>query len=414
MIGATLSRPQVFAWRNAVLVTFGLSGLALASWLSRVPAVRDELGVSTTTLGLVLFGIAAGSMGGLTLSSHVIARLGTGRTVLASMGLGVLGLPVAAVGALVASPLLCFAGLVVFGFGNGMCDVAMNVAGAANERALGRTVMPLFHAMFSGGTVIGVGLGAVAELWHVPILLHVSAIAAITIAAAALAVRRYESETHDAAEHAAHDDPTAGWRGRLAAWLEPRTLLIGVIVLGMAFAEGSANDWLPLAMVDGHGLDHAGGAMVLGVFLASMTAGRLGGGPLLDRFGRVPVLRASAASAAAGLALIIFMPSTAMAIAGAVLWGLGSALGFPVGMSVVADDPRRAAARVSAVATIAYLAFLAGPPVIGVLADHVGLLRALTVVLVLVALAGLTSGAARETRRAAPERESAEAPAPHG
>jgi fucose permease len=394
-----LTRPQITAWRNAVLVTFALSGLAVATWMSRVPAVRDELGVSTTTLGFVLFGIAVGSMIGLTLSSHVIAHVGTARTVLLALGFGVLGLPLAAVGSAMASPFLAFLGLAVFGLGNGACDVAMNVAGAANERALGRTIMPLFHALFSVGTVLGVGIGALAEVWHVPILVHVSIVSVAILAAIAVVVRFYQHEEHDVPEQTRADEPR-GWRSRLSAWREPRTLLIGLVVLGMAFAEGSANDWLPLAMVDGHGLDNATGAVVLAVFLAAMTTGRVLGGFVLDRFGRVPVLRASAVLAALGLSLLIFGPSPVLAVIGAVLWGLGASLGFPVGMSAAADDPARAAARVSAVATIGYVAFLAGPPLIGFLADQVGLLLALTVVLVLVALAGAVSGAAREPRPA--------------
>ncbi|WP_307807058.1 MFS transporter [Naasia sp. SYSU D00057] len=399
MSSPALTRSQITAWRNAVLVTFALSGLAVATWMSRVPAVRDELAVSTTTLGFVLFGIAVGSMVGLTISSHVIAHVGTARTVLLALGIGVLGLPLAAVGSAVGSPLVAFLGLVVFGFGNGLCDVGMNVAGASNERALGRTIMPLFHALFSGGTVVGVGIGALAEAWGVPILVHVSVVTVAILAAVIVAVRFYQDEEHDVPASPGEEAPR-GWRSRLSAWAEPRTLLIGLVVLGMAFAEGSANDWLPLAMVDGHGLDNATGALVLAVFLTAMTTGRVLGGAVLDRFGRVPVLRVSALLAALGLGFIIFGSTPVLAVVGAVLWGLGAALGFPVGMSAAADDPARAAARVSAVATIGYVAFLAGPPLIGFLADQIGLLWALTVVLALVALAGAASSAAREPRPA--------------
>ncbi|MCU1570234.1 MAG: major facilitator superfamily 1 [Naasia sp.] len=396
MSAPALTRRQVTGWRNAVFVTFALSGFAIATWLSRVPAVRDELGVSTSTLGLVLFGIAVGSIIGLVLSSHVIAKAGTARGVLFGLGVGVLGLPVAAFGSQLGQPVLCFAGLLVFGAGSGLCDVAMNVSGAANERVIGRAIMPLFHAMFSAGTVLGVGIGALAEAWGVPVLVHVSAATAVLLVAVVVTLRWYQPEHSESSGTSAHEARTEGWRTRLAVWREPRTLLIGLIVLGMAFTEGSANDWLPLAMVDGHGLDNATGAVVLGVFLVSMTIGRVLGVFVLDRFGRVPVLRASAGLAAIGLGVIIFVPSPELAVVGAVLWGLGASLGFPVGMSAAADEPRRAAARVSAVATIGYVAFLVGPPLIGFLADQVGLLLALGVVLVLVALAGLVSHSARE------------------
>jgi len=170
-------------------------------------------------------------------------------------------------------------------------------------------------------------------------------------------------------------------------------------VLGMAFAEGSANDWLTLAMVDGHDVSKTAGALMFGIFVTAMTIGRLSGVFLLDRFGRVPVLRGSAVLAMVGLLIVIFGPSAEIAIVGIVLWGLGSSLGFPVGMSAAADDPKTAAARVSAVATIGYCAFLVGPPVIGVLGEHFGILRALLVVLVLVVAAGLASGAAREPKK---------------
>jgi cyanate permease len=149
-------------------------------------------------------------------------------------------------------------------------------------------------------------------------------------------------------------------------------------------------------MVDGHGVANETGALVFGIFVTAMTAGRLGGVFLLDRFGRVPVLRASFLLAAAGLLVIIFVPDPLIATFGAIAWGLGSALGFPIGMSAAADDPRTAAARVSAVATIGYFAFLVGPPVIGFLGEQLGLLNALLVVLVLCAIGALVSGAARE------------------
>jgi cyanate permease len=127
-----------------------------------------------------------------------------------------------------------------------------------------------------------------------------------------------------------------------------------------------------------------------------MTVGRLTGVRVLDRFGRVPVLRATAVLAAVGLLLFIFVPVFWIDMVGVVFWGLGASLGFPVGMSAAADDPRRAAARVSAVASIGYLAFLVGPPTIGFLGNQFGILNALLLVLVLVAMAGTVSFAARK------------------
>ena len=390
-----LTRQQITGWRNAVFLIFSLSGVGLSSWVSRTPAIRDSLHASTAEMGWIVFALAAGSIVGLVLSSHVLASLGSVRTIATSVVGGAVGLAVTGLGAtLFSTPTVAMAGLALFGAGTGMCDVAMNVEGAANERALGRTVMPLFHAAFSGGTVAGAGIGACAELLHIPIAIHFGVIAGVMVIGVLVAVRRLPP--HPDASVATGGHSTAGWRSRLLIWRERRTILIGLIILGMAFAEGSANDWLALAMVDGHHVRNATGALIFGVFVAAMTVGRVAGVFLLDRFGRVPVLRVSAVLAAAGLLVVIFVPSALVAVLGVICWGLGAALGFPVGMSAAADDADKAAARVSAVATIGYFAFLVGPPSIGFLGGHIGLLHALLLVLVLVALAGVTSGAARK------------------
>ena len=171
-----------------------------------------------------------------------------------------------------------------------------------------------------------------------------------------------------------------------SAWSEPRTLLIGVMVLAAAFTEGTANDWMAVAFVDGHDVDKALGVLALAVFLTFMTAGRVLGAGLLDRYGRVPVLRVLFASAIVGCLLVVF-GNTWLAFIGCAIWGVGASLGFPVGMSAAADDPERAAMRLSVVATIGYTAFLAGPPLLGFLGDHFGILNALLAVGAISALA---------------------------
>ncbi len=168
----------------------------------------------------------------------------------------------------------------------------------------------------------------------------------------------------------------------------------------MAFTEGSANDWLALSLVDERGLENGQAAALFTVFTAAMMVGRIAGGPLIDRFGRVPVLRVTGAAAALGLALVIFVPIIPVAIFGIVLWGLGASLGFPIAMSAAADEPTRAAARVSAVATVGYTAFLVGPPLIGLVGESVGLMNALLIVFVLIILATLAAPAARQPKSA--------------
>jgi predicted MFS family arabinose efflux permease len=393
-MGTTRTKPsaELRHWRNAVFTIFALCGFVFATWASRVPTVRDLLGASTQEMGFLILGMSVGSIVGVIVASHVIARLGATRTI--AWVYGVVSAATIGLGFVVTFvPLFLpiFLVLIVIGAASTV-DVAMNLSGAANERAIGRTLMPLFHASFSGGTVAGAGLGALLELAGVPIGLHFVAVGVFALITTTILVRFLQP----AEQPVGHEDaPTGGFRTRIAVWADPRVLLIGLIVLGMAFAEGSANDWLSLAMVDGHGFGNAAGAAVLGLFLAAMTAGRIGGTVALDRFGRVPVLRASAVLAVVGLLIVITVPVDAIVVVGVVLWGLGASLGFPVGMSAAADDPKTATATVGAVATIGYTAFLVGPPLIGLIGEHTGILPALLVVLALIAAAGIASGAAR-------------------
>lgn len=395
-------RRELLAWRNAIFVIFALSGLSIATWVARIPAIRDNLELTTGAVGLLILGMSIGSILGLVASQHLLARLGPRHGMQLTLGLVATGLLLIGVGAsLVPLEGIVLVGLIIFGFGNGALDVMMNVEGAAAEQELGKTVMPLMHACFSFGTVAGAGLGALASAAGLEVFWHALVMAVVIAIVAVVAVRFVPAEQVVADE--LDDAPKAPWQDRLreslSVWADGRLILIGVIMLGMAFAEGSANDWLALAVVDGHEQSNTTGALVYGVFVTAMTVGRIVGGPLIDRFGRVPVLQVSAGAAIAGLVLFILTPVTGLMVLGTVLWGLGASLGFPVGMSAAADNSKRAAARVSAVAMIGYCAFLVGPPLIGILGDAIGLLNALFVVLVLIVFAGLASPAARESSR---------------
>ncbi|MDX6394355.1 MAG: hypothetical protein QOJ73_5418, partial [Streptosporangiaceae bacterium] len=146
----------------------------------------------------------------------------------------------------------------------------------------------------------------------------------------------------------------------------------------MAFTEGAGSDWLSLAVVDGYHTAAVLGTVAFAILLSAMTAGRWFGPRLVDLYGRVRVLRACIAAGLAGLLLIDFGVYLLAALAGAALLGLGTSLGFPVALSAAADDPRYAAGRVSTTTSIGYVALLAGPPAIGFVADHVGVLHSLS------------------------------------
>lgn len=183
-------------------------------------------------------------------------------------------------------------------------------------------------------------------------------------------------------------------------WKDSRLLLIAAIVLAMALAEGTAGDWLPLVMVDGHGFGAATGSAVYAVFAAAMTLGRFTGGTFISRYGRAPVLRASILAGVAGMALVIFVDSQWVAAVAVVLWGLGASLGFPMALSAAGESGADSARRVSLAATVGYVAFLVGPPVIGFVGEHYGLRTALILPMVLVAASALITSAVAPPKNA--------------
>ena len=260
--------------KNAVYVVFVSAGFIYASWASRIPQIRAELRVGPGALGLVLLCGAVGSTLGTPLSGLIIGWLGQLRTVVAMAWAAAAGLIVVAVGCRLGPGGIpeVAAGLFMFGFGNGAWDVAMNVQGAAVERELGRAILPRFHAGWSIGTVAGAGVGAVMVALHVPVTAHLIAAALAVAVAVPAAARRFLP----AARTADHPDPGGGppRRRALAAWTDPRTLLIGVFVLCMAFTEGTGNDWLSLGVIDGYHTVAVLGTLAFALFLAAMTAGR--------------------------------------------------------------------------------------------------------------------------------------------
>jgi MFS family permease len=345
-------------------------------------------------MGTLLLCVAVGSLIALPTAGFVVGRLGTANTVRAA------GLLAAVAGAGVALSLAAAAvpgtavSLFFLGIGIGLWDVSQNIEGADVEHRLGRTIMPQFHAAFSGGAFVGALVGAGLSGLGVGLPAHLLAIAAVVAVLTTLAPRYF-------LPHAPEPRPAAGEAGKpraASAWRDGRTLLIGVVVLGATLTEGAGNDWIAKAAVDGLGAQQSTGALLFAAFVLAMTAMRFFGGRAIDMYGRVAVLRASMAAAAAGLGFFVFAGNIWLATAGAALWGVGAALAFPMGMSAAADDPRYAAARVSVVSTIGYIAFLAGPPLLGYLGDLTGIRLALLAIGVPILGALLLAGAAKPLR----------------
>ena len=386
--------PEVRRAHDAVMGLFLVAGLLFATWVSRVPAVRDDLSLRPAQLGLVLLALSVGAVSAPPFAGAVVLRLGTGATVRTFAVLGCAATVGVGFGP---GRVSVMAALLVLGLSHGFWDVAMNVQAAAVERRIGRPVMSRFHAGFSLGTVAGAALGALAAYVNLGRGPHLALVAALSLALVLVAVGRLlPDEVHAEARSKAGGTRVAD------AWREPRTLAIGLVVLGFALTEGIANDWIAVAVVDSRQSENWVGVAVFGVFVTAMTTGRLLGPLVLARFGTVRVLVVTAVLAAVGSQLVAQLESLPAAVAGAVIWGLGASLGFPVGMSAAGDEPLRAAQRVSVVASIGYTGFLAGPPLVGFVAEGLGTAGALVVVLGSAALGGAFAAATRPSPGATP------------
>jgi MFS family permease len=171
----------------------------------------------------------------------------------------------------------------------------------------------------------------------------------------------------------------------------------------MAFAfslsEGTVSNWMPMAVVDGFGKTEATGALLYSMFLVAITVVRWAGVPLIDRFGRVRTLRVSATICMAGLVLFALAPTFWLAAVGAIVWGLGAALNWPIALSAAADDPLKSAGRVSVVSAFGSGAQLVAPPLIGMVGGSIGLRHAFLGICFFLAISMIVSPAVRHKPR---------------
>jgi MFS family permease len=393
-----IDRRSLRRWRNAITAGFGIGGITVSAWGTRLPAVTAELHVTTGTIGTVLAFITIGSISGLLASTPVAHRFGSRRGISGSLLVIAAAMALLGVGiALRTVPLLAVAFAIV-GFGIGLMDVTLNVEGSAVERAAARTLMPFMHAAWSIGVAVGSGLGAAcAALGVAPAPQFIGE--AVLIAIAALFVHRALPE-HPATEPLGEPvRPVEAVRTWLRGWLDLRLLLIGVVMLGVELGEGSANNWLTLGVQRDHGQSAAVAALFFTAFAVGEAASRILSGPIIDRIGRVAIVRITTAVGVVGLLLFILGGSPGLVLLGVLLWSVGVSMGFPLGMSAAAEGGgANPAARVSVVASIGYFANLGGPPAIGLLAERVGLLGSFWLLVVFMLAAFAAAGALAKPR----------------
>jgi predicted MFS family arabinose efflux permease len=376
--------------RKALALFFLADGFLLASWASRVPAVKSAHGLSDARLGIVLFGIASGALLSMPATAWLVQRVGSVRAVLAATVVNIVPISVIAsvpgYGALVGTAVL-------FGCGFGAMNVALNAHAIALERLAGRPILSGLHACFSFGGLAGAGVGALAAGAGIAAGTHLGVVAGVLAALLALAAPRLALPPDDVPP-----EPAPLARPRRAM------LALGTIAFCCLLAEGAAADWSAVFLRDSTGAGPALAALGYFAFSGAMASGRLAGDGLVLRFGPRTLVRAGATLGAAGLAVALIIQTPVTALLGWAVLGAGLSTIVPITFRAAGRaSPAAPSAGVAAVSSIGWLGFLSGPPVIGFVSSASSSL-AIGLTLVVAAVTGIAVLAARVEPRTAPAR----------
>lgn len=296
----------------------------------------------------------------------------------------------------VQQPLLLIPALMFYGVTSAAIDMGMNAHTVTWQENTGAIIMGSLHATWSIGAFVGIGVGGIASQLGVPVAVHLCIVAA-GLAVVTLFVRRWLMpdgiDIHpEADEHAMR---IFGW----PAWV----YVLGGIGFIAALAEGSAGDWSAIHLREELSASPLMGAAAMSAFTASMVIARFAGDHILARFTRVHVLRAAGLLTGIGLGGGLLIGTIPSVIVGWACAGAGLAVMIPVAVSSAADITDRPRAHALAVITgLMYLGFIIGPPLIGVVAESVGLGSALLIPAFLGLVVAVAASWSRPRRLTAP------------
>jgi MFS family permease len=352
------------AARVATAVVFFVNGVGFGLWAAHIPILQAGFGLDAATLGVALLVLALGAVIAMPLTGPLTAAVGSRPCTVVSgaiYGIG-LGFPLLAPNLWVLLP-----SVLLLGAANGTMDVAMNTQASSVERAYLRPLMSAFHAFFSLGGVAGSLLAAGLLAAGTPPRAHM-AVLGLTITAAVIVAGRWMLPGHD---------------GGSAGLSLPSGAALGVggLTLLTMLAEGAVMDWSAVYLATVTGAATATAALGYAAFSTTMTLGRLTGDRIVGGLGRGTTLAASGTIAAVGLLLTLASGTVGPGIVGFGVAGIGLANIVPLLFSAGARLPDVApGVGVAMVATLGYAGFLLGPPVIGTIADAMGLRVALLLI----------------------------------
>lgn len=372
-----------FAQQVSTRIAFLITGLGMSAWAPLVPYAKSRLDINEATLGLLVLCLGVGSLLAMPVTGILTGRFGCRRVIVASGLLFTTCLAFLAIAPTV--PLMALA-LLLFGAGLGVNDVAMNVQAVIVEKASGRNMMSGFHGFYSLGGILG-AVGVTAMLWtgFSPLwsVMAVMGVIVVLLIACASSLLPYGSTTRD------------------PLFIRPRgrILFIGSLCFMVFLAEGSVLDWSAVFMTSVRDIDPVKAGLGYAAFSVAMTFGRLTGDRIVKMLGGRRIILWGGLCAAAGFVLLVALPYELTGYLGFVLIGLGASNIVPVLFTAAGNQTvMPVSLAIASVATMGYAGILAGPAMVGLVAQF----SSLSVSFLIVA-AGLVAVASRARRVTSPE-----------
>ena len=362
------------AQQRATRAAFFIPGFVIATWAPIVPFAKLRAGLDDAQLGLVLLCLGLGSLGAMPLAGALAARQGCRRVMLAASLLMLALLPLLAV---VSDALQLGGVLLLLGASMGAMDCTMNIQAVVVEREAARPMMSGFHAYYSIGSLAGAVLVTLMLGAGVPVIAATLAVSALVLLLVGVSSGAWRGE------HAP---------GGAAVFALPRGVVLGIgLVCFVSFlAEGAMLDWSAVFLHEARGVAVAQAGWGFVAFNLAMTMTRLLGDQVVARAGRAPTVLAGGLLGAGGLALLVLAPDLRLSLAGHALLGIGCANIVPVMFSLAGEQRRMPVhLAIPAVTTLGYAGVLAGPALIGFLAQAASLSWALLAVAAALAAACL-------------------------
>lgn len=362
--------------RLAVTAVFFVNGATFASWLPRIPEVRDRLDVSLEGLGVVLLGTGLGGLLASAAGGALVDRLGSRRSCVVAAALLSAGLPLIAVAS---APLALGAILALLGAIDVLADIGMNVQAAQVQRRSSGSVMQRFHGAWSVGALSGAAVASAAAGLGVTLGWQLVVTAVVLVATVTLAARHLSADDDLPAP-----EPDGARRSRVLALLAGLALMLAII-------EGAPGEWSAVFNADIHGASPGVAGLGYLAFTAGMVTGRFLGDAATDRLGARRVFRVALVLVAAGLGVVTTSPMVAVAVTGFVVIGLGVSVLFPALYLSAADrEGIPAGLGLGVMSTGARFGFLVSPVVVGAVAGATSLRVSLAAVVGVCILAAIT------------------------